>query len=82
MYSVEFTKTGQKQFDKLPKDVQIRILGVLERIRLRPFYFIKRKAGTPYFIMRAGDYRAVLDIKTENLAIYVVEVGHRKNIYN
>ena len=82
MYSVEFTKTAEKQFDKLPNEIQVRILNVLERIKIRPFHFIKRKEGTPYFIMRAGDYRAVLNIQLDKEMIYVIEVGHRKNIYD
>jgi mRNA interferase RelE/StbE len=81
MYSIEFTQTAEKQFDKLPKEIQIRIIRVLERIKIRPFHFIKRKEGTPYFIMRVGDYRAILDIKIENSLIYIIDVGHRKNIY-
>ena len=55
MYSIEFTQTAEKQFNKLPKDIQIRIINVLERIKFRPFHFVKRKEGTPYFIMRIGD---------------------------
>mgnify|MGYP001592313703 CR=1 FL=1 len=82
MYSAEFTKTAEKQFDKLSKDIKIRFLNVLERIKIRPFYFVKRKEGTPYFIMRVGDYRAVLNIETNKNMIYVMEVGHRKNIYD
>ena len=82
MYSIEFTPTAEGQFYKLPKEIQIRILRVLERIKIRPFHFVKRKEGTPYFIMRIGDYRAILDIKTQSSMIYVVEVGHRKNIYD
>ncbi len=81
MYFIEFTQTAEKQFNKLPKEIQIRIIRVLERIKIRPFHFIKRKEGTPYFIMRIGDYRAILDIKTEISFIYIIEVGHRKNIY-
>ena len=82
MYSVEFTKTAEKQFDKLTKDIQIRIINVLERIKIRPFHFIKRKEETPYFIMRAGEHRAILYIKPDKNVIYVMEVGHRKNIYD
>ncbi len=81
MFSIEFTKTAEKQFNKLPKEIQIRIIRVLDRIKVRPFYFVKRKEGTPYFILRIGDYRAILDIKIENNFICVIEVGHRKNIY-
>lgn len=81
MYSIDFTKTAEKQFDKLSKDLQIRIISVLERIKIRPFHFVKRKEGSPYFIMRVGDYRVILDIKTVKNIIYVIEVGNRKNIY-
>lgn len=82
MYSIEFTQTAEKQFDRLSKDVQIRMIRVFERIKIRPFHFVKRKEETPYFIMRAGDYRTILDIKPENSIVYVIEVGHRKNIYD
>lgn len=82
MYSVEFTPTTEKQFSKLPSDIQVRIINVLERIKLRPYHFVKRKEGTPYFISRIGEYRAVLLINNNQLKIFVMEVGHRKNIYN
>ncbi len=82
MYSVEFAKTAEKQFDKLSRDIQIRIINVLERIKIRPFHFIKRKEGTPYFIMRVGEYRAILDVKTDLSIIYILEIGNRRNIYD
>lgn len=82
MYVIEFTQTAEKQFDKLPKEIQKRIINVLERIKIRPFHFVKRKEGSPYFIMRIGDYRAILDIRQESLIIYILEIGHRKNIYD
>jgi len=82
MYAVEFTKTAEKQLDKLSKDLQIRVISVLERIKVRPFHFVKRKEGSSYFIMRVGEYRAILDIKTDESIICVMEIGHRKNIYD
>jgi mRNA interferase RelE/StbE len=82
MDSIEFTKTAEKQFDKLDRFLQVRIIRVLERIKIRPFHFVKRKEGTPYFIMRVGEHRIVLDLKTDISLIYVLEIGHRKNIYD
>lgn len=81
MFSVEFTNISEKQFDKLPKEIQIRSVNVLERIKIRPFHFVKRKEGIPYFIMRIGEYRAILDIHIDNKRIIVLEIGSRKNIY-
>jgi len=82
MYSVEFTNTAEKQFLKLGENIQERITDVLERIKIRPYHFIKRKEGTPYFIARIGEHRAILDIRNEQLKIFVIELGHRKNIYD
>jgi len=81
MYSVEFSLTAEKELYKLELEVQRRIIDVLERIKIRPFHFVKRKQGTPYYILRIGEYRAILDIRQDKEIMFVVEVGHRKNIY-
>jgi len=81
MYSVEFSQTAENQLYKLEKNIQKRIIEVLERIKIRPFHFVKRKQGTNYFILRIGNYRAILDINREKLIIFILELGHRKNIY-
>lgn len=82
MYSVEFSETAEKQFNKLEKNTEERIVNVLERIKINPYHFIKRKQGTNYFIARIGEYRAVLKIDDIRKIIFVVEIGHRKNIYD
>lgn len=82
MYSVEFSETAEKQFNKLDKKIQSRTINVLERIKIRPHHFIKRKEGTPYFIARIGEHRAVLKIDNSRKIIFVLEIGHRRKIYN
>lgn len=81
MYSIEFTKLAEKQLSKLEKNVQERIISALERIRIRPEAHIKKLVGVPYFRLRTGDYRIILDIKEDKLIIYVIEIGHRRNIF-
>ena len=81
MYSIIFRPRAEKQLSKLPSQLQQRILSVLERIKIRPFHFVKRKQGTPYFILRIGEYRAILDIKNKKLIVLVLEFGPRKSIY-
>jgi mRNA interferase RelE/StbE len=82
MYSIEFTKFAEKQLNKLPNIIQERVLNVLERIRINPFRNIKKKQGTSYFILRIGEYRAILNITNNISKIIVLDIGHRKNIYN
>lgn len=81
MYEIVFYDTAKKQLSKLPLNIQERIINSLERIRIRPFNFVKRKQGTPYYILRIGIYRTILDIKNNQLIIFVIEAGLRKNIY-
>ncbi len=82
MYNIEFSKIAEKQFYKLEREVQSRIISVLERIKIRPYNNVKKLVGNPYFRLRVGDYRIILDIKETKLIIFIIEVGHRKNIYN
>ena len=82
MYSIIFNPFAEKQLKKLDNNLQRRILDVLNRIRIRPHHFVKRLIGSPYFRLRVGDYRIILDIQNDKLVIVVVELGHRKNIYD
>lgn len=82
MYTIEFSQNADKQFSKLEKKVQVRIVSVLERIKVRPSSFVTRLVGSPYFKLRVGDYRLILRIQDADVFILVVEVGHRKNIYD
>ena len=81
MYNIEFSKTAEKQLYKLGKNIQVRIVSSLERIRIRPYPHVKKLVGNPYFSLRVGAYRLIMDIKENKLIIFVIEVGHRKRIY-
>jgi len=81
MYNVEFSKIAEKQFYKLEKENQKRVIAILERIVIRPHPHIKKLVGCPYYSLRTGKYRVIMDIKENKLIIYVIEIGHRKNIY-
>jgi len=82
MYQIILSDKAKKQLEKLSPDIRDRIGNVLERIKIRPYHFVKRKKGTPYFIARIGEYRAILHIFNDKLIVMVLEIGHRKNIYD
>ena len=82
MYSVAFTEVAEKQFKKLPKQIQDRIVTSLERIRIRPEAFIEKLVGIPGYKLRVGDYRVILDLENDKLFILVIKVGHRRNVYS
>ena len=81
MYSVIFSEKADKQFKKLEKDVQTRIISSLERIKIRPESYVTKLVGDPSYKFRVGDYRIIMDIDKGNLLILVIKIGHRKEIY-
>lgn len=81
MYQLIYSEEAFKQLKKLDKETQKRLLSTLERIRIRPYPHIKKLVGSPYFRLRVGDYRIILDIKETKLLIFIIKVGHREKIY-
>lgn len=81
MYELIYSDSALKELKKLERKIQKRILNSLERIRIRPHSYLLRLVNNPYFRLRVGDYRIILDVKDEKLIIFVIELGHRKEIY-
>ena len=81
MYEIIFSNKAKKQLLKLEKNIQKKIIIVLERIRIRPEAYITKLVGDPGYKLRVGDYRIIMDIDNNNLLILVIKVGHRKEIY-
>ncbi len=81
MFELFFTREAKKFLKKLNDQDKTRIISVLERCRVRPYTHIKKLVSSPYFRLRVGEYRVILDISTGKLLIIVIEIGHRRNIY-
>lgn len=81
MYEIIFLTKARKQFLKLEKDTQNRIVAALERIRIKPENYVTKLVGDNAYKLRVGDYRVLMDINKGKLIILVIKVGHRKNIY-
>jgi len=81
MYQIIFTPNSEKQLKKLPKEIQVRIINALKRIRIRPEAYLTKLVDDPAYKFRVGDYRLIIDIIHDKLILLVVKVGHRRNIY-
>jgi len=81
MYELTYSQQFSKQLRKLSRKIQERVVISLERCRIRPHDHVKKLVGVPYFSLRVGDYRIIMDINEGNLRIFVIEMGHRKNVY-
>jgi len=82
MFQIEIADSARDFLKKLnKKDAEI-ILNKIYSIRENPYRFIKRLQGEKLWRLRIGDYRAIVDIVISINKIFVVRIGHRKNVYN
>ena len=83
--TVSFLPSAEKQFLKLDKTIQRRIqkyileLQELRDPRVRGKALVGNLEGLWRY--RVGDYRIVCKIMDQQLVIFVVEIGHRREIY-
>ena len=81
IYSEKFLK----EVKKIDKPVQKKIFDYMDEVaklddpRVRGKALVGNLAG--FWRYRVGDYRVLCRIKENELIIFVVEVGHRKEIY-
>jgi len=81
VYEIQWTQIAVKQFGRLDKTVQKRIIKKLETIRDNPFFYIIRLVGFGLYKIRVGNYRIIISIEKNTLVILVLKVGHRSKIY-
>ncbi len=83
MYSLNLDKDTKVFLKKLDKPEQERILNKLEGLKNNP-ELGKPLTGnlTGLWSLRIGKYRALYRILNEKLIIIVLDIGHRKDIYD
>ena len=83
MYIVILQSKAEKFLKKLPKDIQKRIIEKLKELKEKPEMGVPLTANlTGLWKLRIGDYRAIYVIRKSELTIFVIRIGHRKNIYH
>lgn len=81
-YTVFLSKKAEKALDKIPDVFACSILDSIEQLSINPRpYGYKKLKGRNAYRIRTGNYRIIYEIIDNQLIVEVVEVGHRKEIY-
>ena len=81
-YRVFFKRSVEKDFESIPKKDVKRILNPIKTLEDNPHPPGSEKlAGQERYRLRQGRYRIVYSIQDNELTVWVVKVGHRKDIY-
>ena len=81
-YRVFFRRSVEKDFVSIPKKDAKRILNRIKTLEEDPRPpGCEKLTGQERYRLRQGRYRIVYSIQDEGLTVWVVKVGHRKDIY-
>jgi len=85
-WSVEFHPAARDEFAALDRPVQRRILRFIDDRLLAaadPRQLGKALTGewAGHWKYRVGDWRMVARVRDERLVIYLVRIGHRREVY-
>ena len=81
-YKIYFKKSVWKDFQSIPKKDLKNIVKVIESLSVDPRPSGCRKlSGQERYRIRQGQYRIIYSIQDKEISVWVVKVGHRKDVY-
>jgi mRNA interferase RelE/StbE len=83
-YVIEIKKSAIRELSRLSRANRAAVASAIDALARNPRpYGVEKLKGQegPVFRIRVGDYRIVYEIWDQRLVIYVVKVGHRREVY-
>ncbi len=81
-YRLEIKKSAVKEIERLPRKDMKAVLERIESLSDNPRpHDCKKLSAQEKYRVRCGDYRILYSIGNDILTVFVVKVGHRKDVY-
>ena len=82
MANIEYSTRAADWIRDAEPDVQQRVLSKLEQAAEWPDHYLDALSGVPFFKLRIGDYRAIIDWRRDDEVLFVRRIDHRRNVYD
>ncbi len=80
-YAIKFTRRAVKDLDKLPPEVQSRVVVKIEGLTNDLAGDVKKLTNNqPAYRLRVGDYRVLFDV--EDTTVWIQRILHRREAYD
>ena len=81
-YKIQFRASVFKDLEKLPKSDVRRIMKRIKGLEQNPRpHGCEKLTGGERYRIRQGKFRIVYSIQDDILTVWVVKVGHRRDVY-
>lgn len=81
-YKIEIKKSAQKELKSLPSKELKKVIEKISSLAINPRPTgCKKLSGDEKYRIRVGNYRVLYSIEEDILTIFIVKVGHRKDVY-
>jgi mRNA interferase RelE/StbE len=81
-FEIIWSDSAIRQLKKLDRSVARRIFEKVGELEESPHRLVRKLVNSPYFRLRVGDYRVILEIQSDVLRILVLKVGPRESVYD
>ena len=81
VWQVIWSEKSVKQLEKIDKKNAQRIYDEVLGCTQDPFQNVIRLVNSPFYRLRVGNYRVILDLQQSKMIIFVVETDRRARIY-
>lgn len=82
MTDILYSDTALEQLEGLDSEAAERLVSKLEEAREWTEHRLSSLSNSPYYSVRAGDYRAIVDWDRDADNIRVLATGNRRNVYD
>jgi mRNA interferase RelE/StbE len=81
-YKIFFKKSVWKDFKSIPDSALTKIIERINSLSKSPRQIgCTKLSGQEKYRIRYGQYRIIYSIQDDELTVWVVKVGHRKDVY-
>jgi mRNA interferase RelE/StbE len=83
MADVVYSADAEEWLENADADAREQVLKRVDNAKEFPEHFLEPYTGSPYYKLRAGDYRCVVDWQRNETPeiLYIRRIGHRDGFY-
>ena len=82
LYQIEYKPRARKSFRKINPGDTNRVLEHIKALAIDPYPAAsKQLVGMRARSLRVGDYRIIYEVYEDLITIFIVYIGHRRDVY-